>query len=83
MPPLNAPDAATLIPGIYARNADRPNMRLASGCDGSMIGCWSEPLGRFVAIASATITGHWVQMDYEIKINGALPDYQWQEIERS
>jgi len=48
-----------------------------------MVGYWSDQLQRFVAIASHTITGEWVRMDYEIKINGELPAYNWQEIERS
>lgn len=51
----------------------RPNVKYAILRDHSMIGAWAESLGRYVAVASATITGQWVSMEYELLVNGELP----------
>jgi hypothetical protein len=42
-----------------------------------MVGCWDVNLGRFVSVLAWAITGQWVIMDYEIRINGELPQVAW------
>lgn len=62
---------------INVVRANNPGKRFALGCNGSMLGQWTGE--RFYPIASQTITGQWVRMDYAIKINGAEPIYEWKE----
>jgi hypothetical protein len=70
-----------IIAGAYRNSYDRDKtLRLALGCQGSVIGQWMPALDRFYPIASETITGEWVMMPYEILANGKAPDYQWVEI---
>jgi hypothetical protein len=60
---------------------EKPGVRYAASKDGNAIGGWDDSLGRFVMVASKTITGEWLLCPYELLINGA-PPYQpsdWQE----
>lgn len=57
----------------------QPSLRLALGCQETVIGQWVESLRRWYPIASETITGEWVAMPYAIFVNGVEPDYQWAE----
>ena len=61
--------------------ANNPNARIAYTKDGGMVGCWDANLGRFVSVLAWAITGQWVIMDYEIRINGELPQVEWIELE--
>jgi hypothetical protein len=56
-----------------------PNERFALDSKNEVLGQWSNLQQRFVAIACLSITGQWVHMPYEIKVNGALPEYVWIE----
>ena len=70
-----------IIADAYRNSFNREKtLRLAMGCQGSVIGQWMPALDRFYPIASHTITGEWVTMPYEILANGKAPDYQWEEI---
>lgn len=67
--------------GIIQDTLNRnPGVRLALGCQGTMIGQWFDNLNRFYPIASETITGEWVSVPYAILINGNEPNYAWVEI---
>lgn len=46
-----------------------PTRRFARNPKGNLIGLWYEELGRFVVVASLAITGEWVSLPYEIKVN--------------
>ena len=61
--------------------ANNPNARIAYTKDGGMVGCWDANLSRFVSVLAWAITGQWVIMDYEIRINGELPQVEWIELE--
>ena len=72
-----------IIASAYRNSYDRDKtLRLALGCQGSIIGQWMPALNRFYPIASEAITGQWVTMPYEILANGKAPEYQWKEITR-
>ncbi|MBI4001405.1 MAG: hypothetical protein HY348_06450 [Nitrospira defluvii] len=47
-----------------------PTRRFARNVKGDLLGLWSDDLGRYVVIASLSITGEWVSLPYEIKANG-------------
>jgi hypothetical protein len=48
----------------------RPNVRYEMHRNGSMIGAWSETLGRFVIVAARTLDDHWCDMPCELLVNG-------------
>ena len=74
---------AEVIQDGYRRSSDRETpVRLALGCQDSVIGQWRPSLNRFYPIACQTLTQEWVSMPYEILANGHAPDYQWVEITR-
>jgi hypothetical protein len=58
---------------------NNPTKRVAYDNAKGAVGIWSESLGRYVMVASATITGQWVEMPYEIRVNGELPAFDWIE----
>lgn len=73
-----------VIRDTYHRSYDREQtLRLALGCQGSVIGQWMPSLDRYYPVACQTITQEWVSMPYEILANGQAPDYQWVEVVRS
>jgi hypothetical protein len=78
-PPQNVRSAEDVISQAYR---EQPNLRLAITPAGNVIGSWSESLGRFVIVASLTLTGEWVSMPYEILINGEAPCRDWAEVGR-
>jgi hypothetical protein len=68
------PTAAEYAQRIQTAN---PNARIGYTKSGGMVGCWDVNLGRFVSVLAWAITGQWVIMDYEIRINGELPQVEW------
>lgn len=64
---MNGTDLLRLASSKY------PDQRWALNRAGTVLARWSPELGRFQGIAVATITGPWVQMDFEVKVNGKLP----------
>lgn len=59
---------------------NNPGFRFARCTKHNTIGFYCTERQRFVAYIEHTITGHFVQMDYEIKINGELPAHNWIEL---
>lgn len=47
-----------------------PTRRFAKNTKEDLLGLWSDALGRFVVVASLSITGEWVSLPYEILANG-------------
>ena len=55
---------------------NKPDLKLATTFADDVIGAWSESEQRYVAIASLA-DGQWVDMPYEIRIDGELPVREW------
>jgi hypothetical protein len=55
----------------------QPHLNLAVNDKQNCIGAWSKELGRYVIVASLTLTDQWVSMPYELLINGAVPVRNW------
>lgn len=53
--------------------AKYPQARWSLSKDGAILAYYEPSLGRFVAVAMTTITGHWAQLKTEILCNGKLP----------
>jgi hypothetical protein len=78
-PPKDVKPATEVIARAYS---EQPNIRLAVTPSGDVIGAWSNQLQRWVIVASLTLTGQWVSMEYEILINGVAPSRDWSEVSR-
>lgn len=57
-----------------------PGKKFAVDRKGLMVGYFNDELRRYVPFVSATITGQFVQIPYEILINGELPKYEWEAL---
>jgi hypothetical protein len=62
----------------------QPHLRLAVNREENCIGSWSESAGRFVVVACKTIFPNdpWVEMPYELLINGKRIEHEWTEVPR-
>lgn len=47
-----------------------PTRRFAKNAKGDLLGLWNDELGRYVVVASLSITGQWISLPYEILANG-------------
>jgi hypothetical protein len=57
-----------------------PTHRFAFDEHNKLIACYEDSVNRFVSFISGSITGDWVSMPYEIKVNGKLPTTDWIEV---
>jgi len=56
-----------------------PTKRFALDTKAQNLGLWNESLNRYVTIACQTIVNdEWMQLPYEIRVNGELPIIEWQ-----
>ncbi len=55
----------------------RPEVKYVTNDKGDCIGAWSEKLGRYCVVAAKSITGEWVNMPYELLVNGKLLIEEW------
>ena len=78
---MEATPAIEVIRNAY-QNPANANLRLAHNDKQNAIGSWDSRLNRFVMVASATITGQWVEMPYEILVNGKHVVENWTEVSR-
>lgn len=60
-------DALTLIAEI---RRDNPMKSFAISDNGTAIGLWRDDLGEFVTCCALLITGEWVRMPGDLRING-------------
>lgn len=79
----SAGDHAGAVEIILRAYQTQPRIRLAINDDANAIGSWSDELQRFVMVAALTITGPWVEMPYELLINGKRLPNNWTEVTRA
>lgn len=52
---------------------NNPARRFAGSWDGNAVGVWDDRLGRFVMFISRAITGEWVRLSFEVRVDGKPP----------
>ena len=73
--------ASEVVREAYANPAN-DKLRLAVNSRETCVGSWDENLQRFVMVACATITGQWVELPFELLVNGKHVVEEWREIPR-
>ncbi len=58
---------------------EKPDVRYVLNSERTVIGAWSESLGRYVCVACLALTGEWVSMPYEVLVNGQPMVNKWME----
>lgn len=61
--------------------ANNPGQRWAISEKHNAIGVWSDSLGRYVAVCLLDLFGQWNVMQFEIRANGKLTNWNWQAVE--
>ena len=54
-----------------------PDTKFSTDKKEQVIGQWSDKLNRYIVICCQAISGEWVDMPYEIKVNRELPKIEW------
>jgi hypothetical protein len=70
--------ARQIIEQEYAYNPGRP--LLAINTEANCIGSWDATRARFAIVCGYTLTGVWVSMPYELKVNGEFMPNTWEAI---
>lgn len=68
MPVLNHVKTAEEV--LMVVREKNPTRRFTSNVKGNLIGLWNDTLGRYVVVASLSISGDWVSLPYEILADG-------------